>query len=222
MSIGEYLMSKPLSAFSGVAVPPLERKGNVSEGFERECVDFFADVVGVLGVPRSIGQIYGLLFASPRPLSFTDITEKLDISRGSASQGLKALRDLGAIHSADGARSAEMAEGRWEMEQGTGSRHSKPPFAAAESARAGGRRELFEPELGLRKLVGGVLRTKVDPLVNDGATRLKTLRTQAQAAPDTAGRKFALERVRQIEGWRRQMGLLLPLLKTILGPKRSA
>lgn len=220
MPIGEYLMSKPLSASSGVAVPPLERKGNVSESFERECVDFFADVVGVLGVPRSMGQIYGLLFASPRPLSFTDITEKLDISRGSASQGLKALRDLGAIRGADGARSAEMGEGRWEMEEG--SRHSKPPFAGGEASRAGSRRELFEPELGLRNLVGGVLRTKVDPLVNDGATRLKALRTHAQAAPDTAGRKFALERVRQIEGWRRQMGLLLPLLKTILGPKRSA
>jgi DNA-binding transcriptional regulator GbsR (MarR family) len=162
--------------------------GEVAEAFERECVDFFADVVGVLGVPRSMGQIYGLLFASPRPLSFTDIVEKLDISRGSASHGLKALHALGAVCSV---------------------------------SNAGDRRELFTPELGLRRLVGGVLRGKVDPLVNDGATRLKTLRAQAQAAPDTAGRKFALDRVKQIEGWRRQMGLLLPLLKTILGPKRS-
>lgn len=162
--------------------------GEVAAGFERECVEFFADMVGVFGVPRSMGQIYGLLFASPRPLSFTDITEKLDISRGSASQGLQALRSLGAVRS-----------------------------VGVETDR----RELFEPEQGLRKLVTGVLREKVDPLVKEGAARLKQLREQADAAPDEAGRKFSLDRVKQIETWRGQMRLLLPLLKTILGPKRG-
>ncbi len=207
MPVGEYLMPRPSPALPDSELSLLERRGEVSGDFERECVEFFADVVGILGVPRSMGQIYGLLFASPRPLSFTDITEKLDISRGSASQGLKALRELGAIHGA--------ANG------GEGGSGSKAPFANGNSDRGPARGELYEPELGLRRLVGGVLRGKVDPLVSDGATRLKTLRAHAQAAPDTAGRKFALDRVKQIEGWRRQMGLLLPLLKTILGPKRA-
>ena len=186
-------MSEP----SVAGVPP----GEVAEGFERECVEFFADVVAVLGVPRSMGQIYGLLFSSPRPLSFTDITERLDISRGSASQGLQALKSLGAVRSVDSSSPSALS----------------PQLSASPTSR----RELFEPEKGLRKLVTGVLREKVDPLVTEGAARLKKLREHAQAAPDEAGRRFSLERVKQIESWRGQLRLLLPLLKTVLGPKRD-
>lgn len=51
----------------------------------------------MLGLPRSLGQIYGLLFGSARPLSFADIVERLEISKGSASQGLRTLREVGAI-----------------------------------------------------------------------------------------------------------------------------
>ena len=45
--------------------------------FERECCQLFGEVVEVLGVPYSVGQIYGILFASPRPLNFSDIVERL-------------------------------------------------------------------------------------------------------------------------------------------------
>lgn len=69
---------------------------------EADLVQIFADLVGVFGLPRSYGEIYGLLFASPRPLSFTDLQAKLDLSKGSISQGLHALRDIGAIRPVDG------------------------------------------------------------------------------------------------------------------------
>src|SRR5688572_16073888 len=65
--------------------------------FERECSQLFGEIVEVLGVPHSVGQIYGVLFASPKPLSFSDIIKQLEISKGSASQGLQLLRTLGAI-----------------------------------------------------------------------------------------------------------------------------
>jgi hypothetical protein len=52
-----------------------------------------------LGAPRSLGEIYGLLFATARPLSFQDINDRLDLSKGSVSQGLRFLRTLGAIQS---------------------------------------------------------------------------------------------------------------------------
>ena len=78
------------------------------KAFQAECLDLFAELAQVLGLPRSIGQIYGLLFASPRPLSFTDIVQRLGISKGSASQGLRALREVGAI------LPAEAADGRRE------------------------------------------------------------------------------------------------------------
>jgi DNA-binding transcriptional regulator GbsR (MarR family) len=87
---------------------PLASAERTPPDFERECADFFAEVVTVFGAPPSVGQIYGVVFASPSPLSFTDIVERLDISKGSASQGIKLLRELGAV------RSAEVADDRRE------------------------------------------------------------------------------------------------------------
>ncbi len=67
---------------------------------ERQVVDFFVDGVRVLGLPRSIGEIYGMLFISPDPLSLDDLVLRLGISKGSASQGLRALKRLGAVREA--------------------------------------------------------------------------------------------------------------------------
>jgi DNA-binding transcriptional regulator GbsR (MarR family) len=69
---------------------------------ERQVVDFFVDGVRVLGLPRSIGEIYGLLFISPAPLALDDLVLRLGISKGSASQGLRALKGLGAVREARG------------------------------------------------------------------------------------------------------------------------
>lgn len=67
--------------------------------FEKECIDIFVRAAAVLAVPRSIGEIYGLLFASAEPLPMDAIVHRLAISKGSASQGLRWLRDVGAIRS---------------------------------------------------------------------------------------------------------------------------
>jgi len=135
----------------------------------------------VFGVPPSVGEIYGLLFASPSPLSFTDILERLNASKGSVSQGLHLLRELGAVHSAKGSDE---------------------------------RREYFEPELGLRRLIAGVLRGRVAPLADAGAERIDQLRQLAISGRDSG--KFFLERVEQLETWRRQLRLVLPILSTLL------
>ena len=49
------------------------------------------------GSPRSVAAIYGIVFASAVPLSFADIEARLDISKGSVSQGLRVLREVGAV-----------------------------------------------------------------------------------------------------------------------------
>jgi len=66
----------------------------------------FADLADLLGNPSSLGSIYGLLFASPEPLSMEEIVERLEISSGTASQGLRRLAELDAItpEKADGER----------------------------------------------------------------------------------------------------------------------
>lgn len=64
---------------------------------EIDTIDFFVRLAGLFHVPRSIGEIYGLLFASPQPVSADYVREKLRISSGSASQGLRLLRSVGAV-----------------------------------------------------------------------------------------------------------------------------
>jgi len=163
--------------------------------FETECIEFFAEIVQAFGVPRSIGQIYGLLFASNEPLSFSDIVGRLNMSKGSISQGLQLLRSLGAIHVATATTLAGKGDGE------------------------ASRREYFEPELGLRRLMSGVLRERFDPAVRDGSTRLARLKDLAKDGPKPD--PFYLERVRQLETWRRKLKLTLPVLRAVLGPKES-
>lgn len=67
---------------------------------EQQVIDFFADGVRVLGLPKSVGEIYGLLFISQGPLALDDLVRRLSISKGSASQGLRTLKTLGAIREA--------------------------------------------------------------------------------------------------------------------------
>lgn len=67
------------------------------EQFERELIEVFSDLADLFGNPRSSGQIYGLLFASPHPLTMEQIAAKLHISMGSVSNGLRALEGFGAV-----------------------------------------------------------------------------------------------------------------------------
>jgi HTH-type transcriptional regulator, glycine betaine synthesis regulator len=62
-----------------------------------EAIEMFINFFRLLGLPKSIGEIYGLLFVSPRPLTMDDLMQRLDISLGAASQGLKTLRSVGAV-----------------------------------------------------------------------------------------------------------------------------
>ncbi|MBT8045501.1 MAG: hypothetical protein KJO79_11170 [Verrucomicrobiae bacterium] len=64
-------------------------------------VSFFQDGVKILGLPKSVGEIFGVLYVSPSPLTMQDLIDRLGISKGSASQGLKMLRTLGAVREVD-------------------------------------------------------------------------------------------------------------------------
>jgi len=167
-------------------------------GFEQECVLFFSEIVQLFGVPKSVGQIYGLLYASPTPLGFPDIVERLGISKGSASQGLQLLRSLGAIVEADRSAISNLA---------------------SEIRRNDVRGVVYEPELSLRQLVSGMLRERVMPMATAGADRLKRLRQLAEQVP--IGTNFYLDRVKQLETWRRRLNTVVPVLSALLGPKKK-
>lgn len=83
------------AAVPGLVLPG-DRPADVV-AFETELVDFFVAAADLLGVPKSVAAIYGIVFASPVPLSFADIEARLNISKGSVSQGLRVLREVGAL-----------------------------------------------------------------------------------------------------------------------------
>lgn len=64
---------------------------------EREVLAFFVHLGGYLSLPRSVGEIYGLLFARGARMTLDELVEALGISKGSASQGLRLLRGAGAV-----------------------------------------------------------------------------------------------------------------------------
>ena len=67
--------------------------------WEIAVIDLFLNAANSFGLPKSYGQIYGLLFCRDQPLAMDEVMELLQISKGSASQGLRSLRQLGAISS---------------------------------------------------------------------------------------------------------------------------
>lgn len=65
--------------------------------WELGVIDIFVRAAQLIGIPKSLGQIYGLLFCQENPLPMDEIMARLSISKGSASQGLKTLRGIGAV-----------------------------------------------------------------------------------------------------------------------------
>lgn len=65
--------------------------------FQEECISLFVGAFSVLSLPRSLGEIYGLLYSSEEPLAFDDLVTRLELSKGSVSEGLRLLRSLGAV-----------------------------------------------------------------------------------------------------------------------------
>ncbi len=88
-----------------MASPTLQRredprpvpKAQTLGALEFEFIDMFVRLSRALGQPGSFGQIYGFIFISRQPQTMEDIEARLQISKGSASQGLKFLREIGAV-----------------------------------------------------------------------------------------------------------------------------
>jgi DNA-binding transcriptional regulator GbsR (MarR family) len=73
--------------------PPRERLTEL----EVEAIEMFINFLRLIGLPKSVGEIYGLLFVAPRPMAMDEVMDRLGISLGAASQGLKLLRSFGAV-----------------------------------------------------------------------------------------------------------------------------
>ena len=86
----------PAATASSKRVPSPAKPAGLSP-VEVEVIGLFVNAVKLLGMAKSVGEIYGLLFISPDPLPLDALVDRLKISKGSASQGLKVLRAFGAV-----------------------------------------------------------------------------------------------------------------------------
>src|SRR4051812_5389964 len=64
---------------------------------KRELVECTGNLFQRVGLPRSTGQIYGLLYLSNKPITLDDMVDALGLSKGSASNGTRHLLSLGAV-----------------------------------------------------------------------------------------------------------------------------
>jgi HTH-type transcriptional regulator, glycine betaine synthesis regulator len=64
---------------------------------EVEVISTFIHLARVTGIPRSVAEIFGLLFVCPQPIPADEVMERLNLSAGAASVGLRQLKDLGAV-----------------------------------------------------------------------------------------------------------------------------
>jgi DNA-binding transcriptional regulator GbsR (MarR family) len=156
---------------------------------EVEFVDLFVGLARSVKAPKSLGEIYALLFASPDPLTFDEIVRKLAMSRGSASQGLRLLRSFGAV------KATYVAGDR------------RDHFVAETELRklvSGFLRERIAPALE-----GGAERLD----------RLSTaLGAESAAARRTAGHEFLRHRAERLQAWQRMARESLPALVKMLDP----
>lgn len=145
--------------------------------FQRENILLFVNAAKALSIPRSVGEIFGLLFSTETPLSLDQVVALLGISKGSASQGLRWLRDTGAVRSV-------YVEGD--------------------------RRDHFEAETELRRLILGVLRESVEPHITRGPDYISRVSKAAEQLPDN-DRKFALSRAAKLNRWHKFASQTLPM-----------
>ena len=58
----------------------------------RSFVSHFGEMGSRWGINRTVGQIYALIYVSPRPVNADEIAEALEFSRSNVSMGLKELQ----------------------------------------------------------------------------------------------------------------------------------
>ena len=147
-------------------------------------IDVFVRAASLIGLPRSIGEIYGLLYCSPRALTFDELVERLQISKGSVSQGVKLLRQLGAV---------------------------KLQYVA------GSRRDHYQPELSMKRLVRGFIKDQFEPHLNSGSERLQGLESLIQQEDNEALREHAMGRLGTLLTWQQRTRKLVPIVMAVLG-----
>ena len=64
--------------------------------------EYFGMLAPVVGLPRTVGRIYGVLFLAKEAMTFNEVVQAAGISKASVSTGLRILSRLRAVVSVSG------------------------------------------------------------------------------------------------------------------------
>ena len=172
--------------------------------FEQSLVALGISAATAFSLPKSVGAMFGLAFASPEPLSLDDFVERLEISKGSASQGLKFLQRMGAVRVVYNPPS-----------------HSNGETNGWTTSVSSVRRTYYEPETSLRRLLIGILNENVVPHLQQSGDAVKRLREQLDSVPEEH-REVLKDRLDTMETWGKKGRMLFPLVEKFLaGPLKA-
>jgi len=182
--------------------------------FDDAVVSFFVDAAAMLGVPKSVAAIYGICFASPDPLSFSEINERLDISSGSISQGLRVLRDVGALRVAQHEMPKQRNTESPKLDRATTSTDNIGIDAVISRD---SRTARYEPDLELRNLVLHWLEKRLEGQLSSGRSRLQQIIASIpQASKGHPANDTLQTRFESLQTWQDKAHSLLPIAKTFL------
>jgi HTH-type transcriptional regulator, glycine betaine synthesis regulator len=181
---------------------------------EQAVISVFVQLAQAMGMQRSLGEIYGLLYATPEALAFQDIVDRLGLSKGSVSQGLRFLRTVGAI------KPVVVAGDRREFFE---------PVLELRALVGGFLKERLNPELeswGVRAKALKIEDFERPQARTDEDERL-SLRSAASVGlnlkptPSTASaaqrRKLVQARIDKLKAWHKKANLVLPMVGKLLG-----
>jgi HTH-type transcriptional regulator, glycine betaine synthesis regulator len=164
--------------------------GSDVAAFETAVVSYFVSAADLLGVPKSVAIVYGICFASAKPLSFSDIRERVKISQGSISQGLRILREIGALEAVD----CDTSE-------------FHPNVRAT--------RDYYIPNLEMRKLIGRFVEDRMENQLRHGAAQLREI--GCMIPHDNAGEEAELRgRIKSLVTWHDKGRALMPIVRAFL------
>ncbi len=173
--------------------------------FDRALVGFFIEAADLLGVPKSVAAIYGICFASPQPLGFSEIQARLDISAGSISQGLRVLREIGALKVAESPLRREPNPEQAARVEGLtlNSRGARP-------------REYFEPDMELRKVIAHFIENRLQKQLSSGRTRLQAIAKAVPPPGPKGASKILKARLHALQTWHSKARAVMPIIRTFL------
>ncbi len=181
---------------------------------EAQVVAVFVQLAQAMGMQRSLGEIYGLLYATPEPLAFQDIVDRLGLSKGSVSQGLRFLRTVGAI------QPVVVAGDRREFFE---------PVLELRALVGGFLKERLNPELeswGVRakslKIEDFARATSddagaVSSQLSANSSGLSASGLKAKSSQLAARQKLIQARIDKLKAWHKKANLVLPMVSKLLG-----